>query len=918
MANNLGDLQDSGTLVPNTTATVNGATTASTSVVIASANPNLFVGQTVTGFGVPNANGITGATKIATISADGLTLTLSNPATLVDKTVLTFSSIYAPVCTTTVNGAISSATNSVTIVANTLIAAGQIVSGVGIQAATVTAPNTVNNNSTTTTLVLNTATSASVADKAVLTFWAPVTSNVVTDFVWKNLPLQPNDDRATGTAVNYVASGVQTAKITTASTDGKVTTFTTDVDHGLVVGSVVNTGTYAVGGTVASPTAGTTVLSESVNAIATATATSVTANVAANTNVTIPSTANLVVGMVVTASGGTVTTLAAGTTIATVTNNTTIQLSSAINVSGTTLTFAYTPTVADSTQKTVTINTPTNKFVVGQVVGISGGTSANSNAIYNGSFTVLARTATSITIANANTPTEIKDTLAIAATPFDLVNATVLSVNAAAKTFTVASGPVSSSSSASTVTASLEVVGDSSLFKTTTANVSSRYSFTKVTDGNSKDRLVISNTINGNTYETPVYDGLIVDSGWNGYPNYNTGKYLASAASVGSKAGSAYLYITAPNNFADYVTFNTTKVNLTGFSNSLFNFNGAVIQAANPDGFVVKAEVTTQASSGTISSATKTITLSAANNAIAVGQAVYNSTTSLGKVTAISGTTLTIDTDVSSLSNNTSLSFIVPLGTTVSGQSALVQLQNWGVANYNVTAVTVDATTNTTYKYTAQNNFQVGDKVTVTGLVSNSVLSPNISNVSVATATATYFTVTGQTASTLGYTLTGQVGKAEYTTAAANVDGGYSGSTFGYLVPNVIGRTADSAKDAFADRGITASKGNDSSKASKTADGVWRTAGSALTQIYTSTTHGLVAGDVFTSASNTGVADGEYTVLYVIDTSNFMFVSNSTAVQTTASGGSGTVIGKVGTVHSTTPAGNSRSTDTTATYSLWA
>jgi hypothetical protein len=190
--------------------------------------------------------------------------------------------------------------------------------------------------------------------------------------------------------------------------------------------------------------------------------------------------------------------------------------------------------------------------------------------------------------------------------------------------------------------------------------------------------------------------------------------------------------------------------------------------------------------------------------------------------------------------------------------------------------------------------------------------------VTVAAATATSFTVTGQAASTAGYAITGQIGKVEYSSALANLDGGYSAGTFGYLVPNALGQTAAVAVDAFADRGIVLSATTATTAVSKTAQGVWRTAGSAIVQINTSANHILLAGDVFTAASITGVADGDYTVLYVIDATNFLFVSASTAVQTTASGGTGTVIGKVGTVHVTTPAGNTRTTTATATYSLWA
>jgi len=844
MANNVGNFQDSGTLLPVTTQKVSGAVNNGTSVTLTASNSNIAVGQVVTGSGIANADGINPAT---TVTATGNPITLSRPATLVDGVTLNFSSYQ--------------------------------------------------------------------------------NQNIETDFVWGNFAIQPNDDRATTAAGNFPASGVTTAKITTASTDAKVTTFTTDVAHNLVVGSTVNTGVFATGGTVASPVAGTTVLSESVNAIATATAASVTANVAANTNVTIPSTANLVVGMVVTASGGTVTTLAAGTTITLVTSNTVIQLSSAINVSGTTLTFAYTPAVADSTQKTVTINTPTNKFVVGQVVSISGGTSGNNNAIYNGSFTVLARTANSITIANANTPTEIKDTLAIAATPFDLNNATVLSVPSTT-TFTVASGPVSSSSSASTVTASLEVVGDTNWAylngvaqtAATTKVQSARLAVSKLTDSASKDRFVISNTVNGNSLETPIDSALLADSGFYGFPNFNTGKYPVTAAQAGGSAANPFVLVTASNNFAETLTLGTSTVNLTGFTNPAFNINGAIVRAATADNFVVSGSVTTQVG-GNGSTSQVGVTLTAANNAIQVGQSVVISGSVVGKVAAISGTALTLDT-ATSVANSTTITFLAPLGTALTGQSAAAQIAGWGIGNFNVTAVTVDATTNTTYKYTAQNNLNAGDVVTVTGLVSNAILNPNVSSVTVAAATATSFTVTGRTASTAGYSITGQTGKVEYSSALTNVDGAFATGTFGYLVPSVVGKTSTVAIDALNDRGFVHSAGSTTSSASNVASvtGITRTAGSNLAVLTggAGAFTNLVAGDVVTVSSSSilGLVNStDYTVAHWISATAIVINTGTTDA---VSSGTLTLTPKIGTVHSQQYAAGTARTTTAITTGLWA
>jgi len=224
MSNNLGDVQDSGTLYPVTTQKISGAVTNSTSVTLSASNSAIVVGQVVTGPGVPNANGITAATTVTAINSTSLTL--SNPATLVDGVVLNFA--------------------------------------------------------------------------------AASNLNIQTDFVWKNIAIQSNDDRATTAANAIGGAGVQSVTISGASSDGKVTTFTTSAAHGLTVGATVNTGIYAIGGTVAAPTAGTTVLATTGSSSSvTLAATTVTADTTQKT-VTLTTSAahNISVGETVIISGG--------------------------------------------------------------------------------------------------------------------------------------------------------------------------------------------------------------------------------------------------------------------------------------------------------------------------------------------------------------------------------------------------------------------------------------------------------------------------------------------------------------------------------------------------------------------------------------------------------------------------------------
>ena len=70
---------------PATTTVVTPATTTSTIVAWIIPNPNIMVGMTVSGTGVPA--GIT----VATIAADGLSITISAPLSIADLTTLTFS-----------------------------------------------------------------------------------------------------------------------------------------------------------------------------------------------------------------------------------------------------------------------------------------------------------------------------------------------------------------------------------------------------------------------------------------------------------------------------------------------------------------------------------------------------------------------------------------------------------------------------------------------------------------------------------------------------------------------------------------------------------------------------------------------------------------------------------------------------------
>ena len=75
-----------GSLVVRTsTARLNGAISASNTIVIASADPSISLGDKVTGVG------ISGVIVVTSIASDGITIGISSPQTLANSTVLTFS-----------------------------------------------------------------------------------------------------------------------------------------------------------------------------------------------------------------------------------------------------------------------------------------------------------------------------------------------------------------------------------------------------------------------------------------------------------------------------------------------------------------------------------------------------------------------------------------------------------------------------------------------------------------------------------------------------------------------------------------------------------------------------------------------------------------------------------------------------------
>lgn len=907
--NTVGDIADSGTLLTNTTAVVNGATSNSTSVAISAANSNIFIGQTVTGPGVQQANGIVGATTITAISANGLTLTLSNPATFVSGAVLTFSSVNSLVVVGSVNGAVSNTTAITLAAANANIAVGQLVSTqYALGASTVpTAPIYVSSISSTSLVVTSPVT---ISDKAVITFWSPVTPNVSVDLAWGNFPMQPNDDRLTGLAYNIGGAGLQSATISAASkpTTGTIL-FTTSAAHGLAVGDTISTGLYAGTSTVYSTTATINAGTKDATLLTTACTTSATHYIAPGTTVTLSSTTPTAYG---TSPNGSYTALA----------------------------------VPDKTH--ITLSTQSSTFTTNNI----------------GSKDV---SVTSLAALTAATVTYY---------PFDVKEVKVISVPSST-TFVVASTSGWSGDSTdsgigaqSTLTGSLAVTQDLA-WSETTKSVSARLNAGSIT-----------NTINNLSYTTNTTDGISTAS-YGTYPNYIAGKFAVAAVT----ASTNNIYYTAYNNLT---TANT--LNVSGISVPAFNQSGATIVAVTTSGIVTSNPSTTGTVSGA-TSASNLVTLSAANAAIKVGMGVTGTNISgTPVVTAVNNTVITLST-AQSLSNSDTLTFKIAAGTTLTAERGVASAANFGLGSFIVTAAAVDATTNTTYIYTAQNNLVKGDVVTVTGLTNGTF---NVSQKTVATANATSFTLTSQTASTLGLTVTGQTGKAEYYAAAANIDGGFVSGTYYPQIPNIIGQTVTAATDSFNDRGLsgliaaaantgavptTTPKGNGAASsayarvagsniveitaveaisgvvASGSANSVTRASGTAVTNVkvgqtissttitparniltvnystgaitfdgtavgtvttetLTITGHGLVTGDVVTVTGGDATIIGDQTVL-VKDASTVLIVTPSTAALSGTTGV--TLTGKTGYIHAQSVAAGTQSQapSTAVSYSIW-
>ena len=230
-----------------------------------------------------------------------------------------------------------------------------------------------------------------------------------------------------------------------------------------------------------------------------------------------------------------------------------------------------------------------------------------------------------------------------------------------------------------------------------------------------------------------------------------------------------------------------------------------------------------------------------------------------------------------------------------------------------VTAAKGDGTTVT---YTAQSNgfvpaALVGQNVTITGL---SVSGLNLTNATIASATAYQFTVTNSATGSC----TGQ--SAAYAQLGAGVndsDGSYVGGVAYVTVPSVLGQTTANATAILTDIELVPTTGSAVTNTAKTVTAASRTSGSAVTTI-TASAHGFVTGDKVVLTSVDATVNGTYTATYISATQ--FSVSTAATSSLSLTGLSGSVSGVSGTVHTQSVAAGTASTAAGAaiTIASWA
>jgi hypothetical protein len=225
-----------------------------------------------------------------------------------------------------------------------------------------------------------------------------------------------------------------------------------------------------------------------------------------------------------------------------------------------------------------------------------------------------------------------------------------------------------------------------------------------------------------------------------------------------------------------------------------------------------------------------------------------------------------------------------------------------GSAKLHVTAVKGDGTTIT---YTAQSigynsASLVGQNVTITGLTNSAF---NLTNATIASATAYQFTVTNSAGS--GVSLTGQYGVAQLGAGAADSDGSYVGTTAYVTVPNVLGMTTANAQ---ADLGAAELTVTTASAVTPAISNVALT--SNVATITTAAAHGFAVGDLVTvtAVTATTVNATLVAIATVPTTTTFTYAKTATNVASAVDTGTAKVPARTGTIKTQSIAAGTAST----------
>jgi hypothetical protein len=229
-----------------------------------------------------------------------------------------------------------------------------------------------------------------------------------------------------------------------------------------------------------------------------------------------------------------------------------------------------------------------------------------------------------------------------------------------------------------------------------------------------------------------------------------------------------------------------------------------------------------------------------------------------------------------------------------------------------VLRVTAASGNGTTVTYTAQSNgivpaSLVGQNVTITGLTNSAF---NLTNATIASATAYQFTVTNSAGS--GVSITGQTaGIAQLGLGAADSDGSFVSGVAYVTVPSVIGKTTANATAQLLDIELVPTTASSYTPA---ISNVVLT--SNVVTVTTAAAHGFAVGDSVTVAAVTNTAiNGTFTISAVTSTT-FSYALTHANIATGADTGTSKVAARSGTIYSQSVAAGTASVSAGAAITI--